>query len=913
MTERNRTREDIKRERQLQKKKAKKPTSIGKWIKRIVLTVVLLGVLGLLGGASLFAYYASKAPELDEELLKDPVSSEFYDVNGELFATIGAEKRQHVKYEDIPVQMRDAIIATEDSRFFEHFGMDLWRLGGAVLANFRDGFGSQGASTITQQVVKNSFFTNEKKLERKAQEAWLAIQLERHYSKEEIFEMYFNKVLMSGRIFGFGTAAKEFYGKELSELTLSESAQLAGMPQSPNNFNPYKNPERAQKRRDIVLSLMVQHNKISQAQADEAKTADITAGLVPEEERVANSEIKYPAFLDVVLSEIEKKGDTSLVSEGIKVYTTLDPQAQTIVEDVMNNDSNFPTEQMEAGVAVVDTKTGALSAVGGGRNYIAFNLNYADDRDDRSPGSTLKPLVDYGPAIEYLNWSTGQTTIDEKMTYTNSKQVITNADSKYNGTMTVREALYTSRNIPAVKTFKEVGADRSKQFLANVGIKTDNLVESDAIGGGKVTITPIQMAASYAAFGNNGTYTDAHTITKIVYRDGKTSKSYKPKSKIAMSDYTAYMVTDMLRDVVSNKRNASGSRAIISGIDIAGKTGTTNYSSDEFSKFNLKSGSVPDTWFAGYSTNYSIAIWGGYEHRKDAITTWDERWVPQRLFKSIMTDLDSYNPSSSFKQPNSVVSATVEVGSNPLKLASSSTPDSKRSTELFVRGEIPTSVSVEVEPEILAAPTGLQAVYNNVAQLIDLTWSHPSLNEDEQTDPVTYEVSMKADGEATSVLSITSATSIQVPNIQRGTTYTFFVKAISGGLSSDSVSYSVFVEGDEEEEEEEPITEEPTEPEEPTVDEEEPNGSTTTPVPPTNNGNGNNPGTNNGNGNGNGNGTTPNNGNNNGQPNTETPKPAPNPTPNPAPNPNPTPTQPVQPPTTTPIPSEEQPEEDSGE
>lgn len=198
MTENRKTREQIKRERQQQNKKSRKPkTSAGKWIKRIVLAIVLIGVIGFLSGAALFGYYVSKAPELDEDALKDPISSEFYDINGELFATIGAEKRNYVKYEDIPQQMIDAIIATEDARFFDHFGVDLWRLGGAVLANFRDGFGAQGASTITQQVVKNSFFTNEKKLERKAQEAWLAIKLEREYSKEEIFEMYFNKILMS--------------------------------------------------------------------------------------------------------------------------------------------------------------------------------------------------------------------------------------------------------------------------------------------------------------------------------------------------------------------------------------------------------------------------------------------------------------------------------------------------------------------------------------------------------------------------------------------------------------------------------------------------------------------------------------------------------------------------------------------
>lgn len=855
MTEKKRTREDIKRAREQQQKKTKtKPTGLT-WLKRIFLTLFLLGILGVAAGAGLFTYYVMDAPELDEELLKDPVSSEFYDMNGDLFATIGVENRTYIEYADIPQQMIDAIIATEDARFFEHFGLDIWRLGGAVVANLRDGFGAQGASTITQQVVKNSFFTNEKKLERKAQEAWLAIQLERKYSKEEIFEMYFNKVLMSGRIYGFGTAAEEFYGKELKDLTLDEMAQLAGMPQSPNNYNPYKHPENATKRRDIVLSLMVLHGKITAAQEAEAKKADITAGLIPEENRIAKRTTKYPAFLDVVLSELEANGDGEYLAEGVQVYTTLDPKAQTIVENIMNNDANFPTEKIEAGVAVVDTQTGEIRAIGGGRNYGGdFNFNFAYDLTTRSPGSTLKPLIDYGPAIEHLKWSTGQTLVDKPMTYSNSKQVITNWDGGYNGTMTAREALYTSRNIPAVQTFREVGAENAREFLANVGIKTDSLVESDAIGGGRVNISPIQMAASYAAFGNNGTYHDPRSITKVIFRDGKTSKSYEAEGRIAMSDYTAYMVTDILRDVVSNKPNASAKNAIVPGVDIAGKTGTTNYSSDEFAKFNLKSNSVPDSWFTGYTTNYSIAIWGGYSQRKDAITTWDERWMPQRVFRYIMSDLNSYNPAGTFKQPSSVVSATIQVGTEPLKLAGSGTPSHLRQTELFVKGTAPTGYSSdyveEEETPAVEAPFGLRAGYNEAAQGIDLSWSHNAAAD----GGYTFEVITQVNGVAMAPV-ITAEQGTFIAGATPGSTYSFTVTAISGEERSAAASASLFIEG-------EAPQEEPLEPTEPIIE-----SPTDYETPSENNeGNGNNSENNNGNsdnGNTNGNGNGANNGNGN--------------------------------------------------
>ncbi|MDN4493832.1 penicillin-binding protein 1A [Ureibacillus aquaedulcis] len=846
MAEKRRTREELKRERELQKKKQKKP--VGNWVKRILLAIVIIGVVGLIGGAGLFAVYASSAPELDEELLKDPVSSEFYDANGELFASIGAESRKYVEYEDIPQNMIDAILATEDVRFFDHFGLDIWRLGSAVVANFTQGFGSQGASTITQQVVKNSFLSNDKKLKRKAQEAWLAIQLERHYEKEEIFEMYFNKILMSGRIYGFGTASEYFFGKKPSELELDEVALLAGMPQSPNRYNPYKNPERAQQRRDLVLDLMVQHKKITEEEAAAAKEIDVTSRLLPEEERQSVAGTKYDAFLDVVLDELEEKGDGEALAEGLKVYTTLDPNAQQTVESIMNNPENFPTEDIQAGVSVVDTKTGEILAIGGGRNYADRGYNFAHDLTTRSPGSTIKPLLDYGPAIENLNWSTGQTISDEPMTYSNSEQVITNFDNNYLGKMTVREALYQSRNVPAVKTLQEVGIGDAEQFINKLGIETETIYESDAIGGGKITMSPIQMSAAYAAFGNNGIYNEPTAIKEVEYRDGS-KKSYASKPEVAMNDYTAYMVTDILRDVVSTKPGASGTAAAVSGLDIAGKTGTTNYAADEFDKFDLPESSVPDSWFSGYTTNYSISIWSGYSTRGEPITTWDERRLPQRLFSSIMSEISANVETAEFKRPSSVVEATIEVGTSPLQLASDYTPSDKRRTELFVKGTEPTHVSEEFVQEDLNAPTNLQA--NNVEDgLIDLSWEFTPPGEEDSD--INFEVSMAVDDGEPVVITTTPDKQVSVSNIEAGRNYTFTVVAVSGDVRSEPASVSILIDGAIEE----PEVDSPEDPENP----EDGNGNDEG-----ENGNGNDNGSDNGNGNnGNGNNGEGNNGNSNG-------------------------------------------------
>ncbi|MFJ8086744.1 transglycosylase domain-containing protein [Lysinibacillus sp. NPDC095746] len=853
MTERRPTRgEHQKALAQKNKKSAPKPSK-KKWFKRITLTIVAVIAACFIGGAGLFAYYASSAPELDENLLKDPVSSEFYDKNGDLFATIGAENRKYVKYEDIPEDMINAILATEDVRFFEHGGMDFYRLGGAILANFRDGFGAQGASTLTQQVVKNSFLQNEKKLKRKAQEAWLSFQLERKYTKEEIFEMYFNKMLMSGRVYGFGTAAQYFYGKELKDLTLDEEALLAGLVQRPNAYNPLKNPELAEKRRNTVLGLMYQHGKITKAQMEEAKKVNVQAGLADDATRQKFSGSKYDAFLDVVINELEKNGDGSAMAEGIKVYTTLDPKAQQIVENIMNDDSNFPTKEIQSGVTVVDTKSGQIQAIGGGRNYGAERgWNYAYDLHHQ-PGSTMKPLLDYGPAIENLKWSTGQTLVDEPMKYSSSDQTITNWDNKYMGAITARKALYASRNVPAVKALQEVGIDKAKEFIGRLGIDAKNVYESDAIGGGDITMSPTQMAASFAAFGNNGVYTDPHSIIKIVYRDGKTTKDYKPESNVAMSDYTAYMVTDMLRDVVGNKPDASGTAANVPGLDIAGKTGTTNYSRADFNKHNLPDTSVPDSWFAGYTSNYSIAIWSGYEKHFDPITTWDERRLPQHLFKQIMKEISANVETPRFKKPSSVVEATIEAGTKPLKLASNFTPSEKRRTELFVRGTEPKDVSDEYAMPELASPYNVSANLDIEGQSINISWEHDAMLNPETNEPLptTFEVSAKREGGKTISLGTTESKDLSISSkeLEDGN-YTISVVAVVEDTRSKPGTATFQIAGttDEEDKDKEPDT-----PDKPDVEE---------PTAPDENGNNGDNGNHNGNGNGN-NGNNNNNGNGN--------------------------------------------------
>ena len=811
LSDRQISREERRKAIERQKKtnnKKKKKSPAATWLKRLLLAIVAIGIACFVFGASLFAFYASSAPELDEELLRDPISPTFYAADGETeIPYITAENREYVNYEDIPKIMEDAILATEDNRFYKHSGIDVIRLGGAVIANITGGFGSQGASTITQQVIKNTFLTNDKTLKRKAQEAYLAYKLEQEYEKEEIFEMYFNKILMSGNIYGFGTASTYFYGKPLSELTLAEAALLAGMPQSPNGYNPFKNPERAEERRNVVLSLMDQHEKITTEEKEQAQAAPVADSLVPEGERQAQTaSSEHTAFMEMVEDELESlEGDYSL-DEGLTIYTTLEPYVQEKVNEAMASDLFFD-DKVQSAMTVVNTKTGGISAVGAAREYTGdIRHNYAIAKD-RPVGSTIKPLLDYGPAIEYLGWSTGQTIVDEPYSYEQNGQEIRNVDGEFLGTMTMREALYRSRNIPAVKTLQEVGTENAGEFMRNVGLNIDNIYESTALGA--ADFSTVEMAGAFAALGNQGEFNKPHTIKKIVFRDGSTEQVVEPEPVQAMKDSTAYMVTDMLRDVVDvNVPGSTGKEVAINGLDLAGKTGTTNYSVENLKEYGLDSSSAPDVWFAGYTTDYSISVWSGYPSRKTPIdTASDERLLSQRLFKSVMSQISSPE-TAHFEQPDSVIEQVVEVGSEPLKLASAFTPYSMRSSELFARGTEPNSVSQRYIVEDLDTPSGLRA--NVTGDSAQLSWNYGD-------DDVSFEVSVEVDGSRT-VLTTSSNQSYTFNGLEEGKTYTFRVVAVNSTQRSDPASTVVEIAAAPEEPEEEPVEEEPVE-EEPVEEE----------------------------------------------------------------------------------------------
>jgi penicillin-binding protein 1A len=770
MSQQYRTREE--RKKALSKRK-KQPRTNGQMLKKIFMIFIVLGIVGLVSGATTFAFFISDTPKLDETLLKDPLSSTVYDMNGNKIAELGHEKRTYVSYDEIPKVLEDAFIATEDVRFYKHHGVDIVRLAGAVIANFKEGFGAEGASTITQQLAKNAFLKPEKTIKRKVQELWLAIQLENRYSKHEILEMYLNKIYFSNvngsNIYGVAKAAEVYFGKELKELELHEAALLAGMPQSPNNYNPLKHPEAAEKRRNIVLDLMAKHGFISKEEAEKAKAVAVQSTLAEPKK----SETPYYSFLDQVIEEVSDYGKIDVFSAGLKIYTTLDPDAQSYVEELLdeNSDIPYPDENFQAGIALLDTQTGEIRALGGGRNHSARGFNYATDTK-RQPGSTIKPILDYGPAVEYLKWSTYHQIVDGPYTYSDGTK-INNHDRQYMGKISIRTALAKSRNIPALKALQAVGLDRARDFAVKLGIPLEERIfESYAIGGFNKGVSPLQLAGAYSAFGNNGVYVKPHAVKKIVFPDG-TEIDMRPEPEVVMKDYTAFMITDMLMSVV--EPGGTGVSANVPGLNIAGKTGTTNFDESERKKYGIPKGVPKDIWFAGYTPHYTAAIWTGYKevNEESYMKTKSEQQIAKQLFKKVIGHVSKNVDNKDFPVPKSVVKVAVEKGTDPAKLASDFTPKDKITYEYFVRGTEPTQVSDRYKK--LEKPSNLTINYNQQTNEITLSWEYP----EEWMEGVQFEISQSIDEGPYQVITTTGETAISIPNPIPGAIYKFNVVAFS--------------------------------------------------------------------------------------------------------------------------------------
>ena len=628
---------------------------------------ILLGILSFfcilfLAGVGLFWYYAKDAPELTDKKLDATVSSKLYTQDGELFEDLGAEKREKISANELPKTLEDAIVSVEDRRFYKHIGVDPIRIIGSALSNFTSG-GLQGGSTLTQQLIKLSFFSTsaeDQTLKRKAQEAWMAVRLEQKKSKQEILTYYVNKVYMSNGLYGMETASEMYFGKKLSELSLPQTALLAGMPQAPSAYDPYVYPDQAKKRRDTVLYTMLQNEKISQTEYDQAVNVPVTDGLQELTQSDDNTQI-VDNYVKEVINEVQEKTDKNVYTDGLEIYTNLDLDAQKKLYDIVNTDQyvSYPDDEMQVASTLIDTNTGKVKAQIGGR-HIAEDVTLGNNlavNTSRDFGSTMKPVTDYGPAFEYLKYSTGKTITDAPYNYEGTSTPVGNWDNQYMGTITLRQALYLSRNVPAVKLFNEVGSDKVASFLKNLGIEYSTIHQSNAISsnteeqdGTKYGASSLKMAAAYAAFANGGTYYKPQYVNKIVFQDG-TEETYEPDGKTAMSPETAYMITDILKDTITE---GTGTNAQIAGLYQAGKTGTSNYTDDEYAKLGISSGVYPDILFAGYTPNYSISVWTGYNKKMTPVTS-ESSHVASDVYRELMQYVSANVTNTDWEMPSGLI------------------------------------------------------------------------------------------------------------------------------------------------------------------------------------------------------------------------------------------------------------------
>lgn len=630
---------------------------IVKYVSICLLTVFIAAIM--LGGG-LFLYYVSKAPALSESKLVATTSSKIYDSKNELIADLGSERRVNAQANEIPTELVNAIVSIEDHRFFSHRGVDTIRILGASLRNLRGGGGLQGGSTLTQQLIKLTYFstsTSDQTLSRKAQEAWLAVQLEQKATKQEILTYYINKVYMSNGNYGMQTAAQNYYGKDLKDLSLPQLALLAGMPQAPNQYDPYSHPEAAQERRDLVLSEMKSQGYISAEQYETAINTPITDGL-----QSLRSGNNYPAYMDnylkEVIDQVEQETGYNLLTTGMEVYTNVDPAVQQRLWDIYNTDEyvNYPDDELQVASTIVDVTNGKVIAQLGARHQssnVSFGMNQAVETN-RDWGSTMKPITDYAPALEYdIYDSTASVVHDVPYNYPGTNTPVYNWDRGYFGNITLQYALQQSRNVPAVETLNKVGLDRAKTFLNGLGIDYPSMVYANAISSNTVEshkqygASSEKMAAAYAAFANGGIYHKPMYINKIIFSDGS-SKEFSDSGTRAMKETTAYMMTEMMKTVLTY---GTGRGAYLSWLPQAGKTGTSNYTDDEIEKYIKNSGYVaPDEMFVGYTRKYSMAVWTGYSNRLTPIVG-DGFYVAAKVYRSMMTYLSTDDHPGDWTMP----------------------------------------------------------------------------------------------------------------------------------------------------------------------------------------------------------------------------------------------------------------------
>ena len=593
----------------------------------------------------------------------------------------GVQDRTWVSISELQPSTVYAFISAEDARFFEHEGVDVIRIAGAIVADIKAGSYVQGASTISQQLIKLSHLTSEKTISRKAEEAALAYEMERQYSKEDILEMYLNYVYFGGGYYGIEAAAEGYFGVHASDLTLDQSAMLAGILKSPSGYAPHINYAASINRRNNILRLMRDYGYITD---DEKKQASVRRPTILHDKNEEYSGYYTDA---VTKSAAALMGITvdELIRGGYSIYSAMDGDIQHYCEEMFKNGELFPAEDSEAAIVVLEPSTGMVVAMVGGRSYTGgISFNRATDIR-RQPGSVIKPVIAYAPAFEYLNYTAADMILDEETTF--ADYTPSNYGNKYYGWVTVREAVTKSLNVPAVKTLSAVGVYRAKDFAKRCGIEFDDKDDSLALalGGFTYGVSPLQIAGAYSCFASGGIYNTPTLIKKITDRNGLTVYEYRQDSRRVMSEANAYILTSMLKSVVTE---GTGHRLNTLDIPIAGKTGTVG----------LANGNR-DAWMAGYTPEYTAVVWQGYDSDRLGLlpSSATGGTYPALMLYELFNHIYPDGRSGDFEKPESVKQYSIDAKTlkkqHKAVLANAMTPQSSRVTEYFTEETAPEDVS----------------------------------------------------------------------------------------------------------------------------------------------------------------------------------------------------------------------------
>ena len=680
-------------------KKSKKKSDKKTLGKKILLGVMIFFLACIVLAIIFFIYIALTAGKFDPDKLYSKEASTLVDVDGNTYAKLGSEMRQKISYDDMSEELINAIVATEDSRFFEHNGFDLPRF---IKASFGQLLGQNagGASTLTMQVSKNQYTsdvaTGWEGIKRKFTDIYISMfQIEMNYSKEEILEFYANSYYLGSGAYGVEQAAQTYFNKNADELNIAEAAMIAGLFQSPVAYDPNINPDKTEARRQVVLSLMKRHGYITDDEYKVAKKMTVDKIVIKGNSSTTDN-AQYRGFINAVASEVEEKTGYNPYQYSMKIYTTMDKDKQDALNDIMEGKTySWENDVVQAGVVAIDNETGGISAISNGRNQDGEtwqDFATGSGGNVRQIGSTAKPLFDYGPAIEYNNWNTDHPIIDSKHTYSDGTEV-NNWDNVYKGIITMRQALVESRNVPAVKTFQSVDNEKIKDFVTKLGLHPElnpnngKIYEAEAIGGYNGEY-PLSVAGAYSAFANGGYYIEPHTVTKIKFDESGKTETYEPKKTKVMSAATAYMITDMLVDTA---QNGLGRYSNINGAEYAAKTGTSNYDDKARKIYHYPDNAVNDLWVAGYNPDYTIAVWYGYAKNSSSHYNRFGSAQNSRLFNAVAKHF--FKSNVKFEKPDDVVEVTVEKNTGTSLLPSENTPDSAKTTELFRESTKPTEVS----------------------------------------------------------------------------------------------------------------------------------------------------------------------------------------------------------------------------